>query len=110
MHACRKLTTDPAGSTVPGATAFSATASHPGFLAIAEAGKNQVLKSLLLIIVPDILSNYSIFKVCDTVSDKAVSEHRQMLEAIRNRDAAHATILMQDHLRGVMDFARALIQ
>jgi len=79
-------------------------------LAIAEAGKNQVLKSLLLIIVPDILSNYSIFKVCDTVSDKAVSEHRQMLEAIRDRDAARATVLMQEHLRGVMDFARALIQ
>jgi len=79
-------------------------------LAIAEAGKNQVLKSLLLIIVPDILSNYSIFKVCDTVSDKAVSEHRQMLGAIRNRDVAAATALMQDHLRGVMDFARALIQ
>jgi GntR family transcriptional repressor for pyruvate dehydrogenase complex len=79
-------------------------------LAIAEASKNKVLKSLLLIIVPDILSNYSIFKVCDTVSDKAVNEHKQMLVAIRERDGERAAALMQEHLRGVLDFAKALIQ
>lgn len=79
-------------------------------LAIAEAGKNKVLKSLLLIMVPDILSNYSVFKVCDTVSDKATLEHKAMLEAIRDRDAVRAAALMQEHLRGVLEFAKALIQ
>ena len=79
-------------------------------LAIADAGKNKVLKSLLLIIVPDILSNYSIFKVCDTVTSKAVEEHRQIFLRIRDRDADGATAIMQEHLKGVMDFARALVQ
>jgi GntR family transcriptional repressor for pyruvate dehydrogenase complex len=79
-------------------------------LAIAEASKNKVLKSLLLIIVPDILSNYSIFKVCDTVSSKAVEEHRQLFLKIRDRDAVQAAAIMQEHLKGVMDFAKALVQ
>jgi GntR family transcriptional repressor for pyruvate dehydrogenase complex len=79
-------------------------------LAIAEAGKNKVLKSLLLIIVPDILSNYSIFKVCDTIDQKAVDEHRQLFLKIKDRDAAAASAIMQEHLKGVMDFAKALIQ
>jgi GntR family transcriptional repressor for pyruvate dehydrogenase complex len=79
-------------------------------LAIAEAGKNKVLKSLLLIIVPDILSNYSIFKVCDTVTTKAIDEHQQMFLHIQQRDARAASAVMQEHLKGVMDFAKALIQ
>ena len=79
-------------------------------LAIAEASKNKVLKSLLLIIVPDILSNYSIFKVCDTVTDKAIDEHRAMHQAIIRGDVAKATAVMQEHLKGVMDFAKALVQ
>ena len=79
-------------------------------LAIAEAGKNKVLKSLLLIIVPDILSNYSIFKVCDTVTTKSIDEHREMLAHIRNRNADGAAGIMKEHLKGVLDFARALVQ
>ena len=79
-------------------------------LTIAEAGKNKVLKSLLLIIVPDILSNYSIFKVCDNIEQKAVEEHRQMFLKIKDRDAKGAAAIMQEHLKGVMDFARALTQ
>jgi GntR family transcriptional regulator, transcriptional repressor for pyruvate dehydrogenase complex len=79
-------------------------------LTIAEASRNKVLKSLLLIIVPDILSNYSIFKVCDTVTTKAIEEHRQLFNAIKKQDAATAAIIMNEHLKGVMDFAKALVQ
>ena len=79
-------------------------------LAIAEAGKNKVLKSLLLIIVPDILSNYSIFKVCDTVTSKALDEHRNMLQFIKERNSEKAGEVMKEHLRGVMDFAKAMVQ
>lgn len=79
-------------------------------LSIAEASKNKVLKSLLLIIVPDILSNYSIFKVCDTVTTKAVEEHQQIFLKIKQRDAEGAASIMNEHLKGVMDFAKALIQ
>jgi GntR family transcriptional regulator, transcriptional repressor for pyruvate dehydrogenase complex len=79
-------------------------------LTIAEASKNKVLKSLLLIIVPDILSNYSIFKVCDTVTTKAIEEHQQLFRAIKKQDANKAATIMSEHLKGVMDFAKALAQ
>ena len=79
-------------------------------LAIAEASKNKVLKSLLLIIVPDILSNYSIFKVCDTVDQKAVEEHKQLFVKIKEKNTTAAAAIMQEHLRGVTDFAKALVQ
>jgi GntR family transcriptional regulator, transcriptional repressor for pyruvate dehydrogenase complex len=79
-------------------------------LSIADASKNKVLKSLLLIIVPDILSNYSIFKLCDTVSSKAIDEHKQLLKRIKERNAKAAASIMHEHLKGVMDFALALNQ
>lgn len=79
-------------------------------LSIAEASKNKVLKSLLLIIVPDILSNYSIFKVCDTITAKAVDEHKQMFLNIKEQDAKTAAAIMNEHLKGVSDFAKALVQ
>jgi GntR family transcriptional repressor for pyruvate dehydrogenase complex len=77
---------------------------------IAEAGKNAVLKSLLLIIVPDIISNYSVFKVCDTVTQKALKEHEAMFACIKERAAKKGTEIMKEHLKGVMDFAKSLVQ
>lgn len=78
-------------------------------LTIAELSKNPVLKSLLLIIVPDIISNYAVFKVCSTGTQKALHEHEQLFAYIRERQAEAAAAMMQEHLRGVMDFARALV-
>jgi len=56
-------------------------------LKIAEAGKNKVLKSLILIIIPDIIKSYATLKVCnsDTVS-KTIDEHRQILNHIIEQD------------------------
>ena len=79
-------------------------------LAIAEASKNKVLKSLLMIIVPDILSNYSIYKVCDTISTKPLNEHKQIFKMIKDRDTRGASAVMDEHLSGVMEFAKALVQ
>lgn len=79
-------------------------------LSIADCSKNKALKSLLLIIIPDIISNYSVFKVCDTVTQKALLEHEQLFNCIKKRDGDKASIIMKEHLRGVMDFARSLVQ
>jgi len=56
-------------------------------LKIAEAGKNKVLKSLILIIIPGIIKSYATLKVCnsDTVS-KTIDEHRQILNHIIEQD------------------------
>jgi GntR family transcriptional repressor for pyruvate dehydrogenase complex len=79
-------------------------------LAIADCSKNKALKSLLLIIIPDIISNYSIFKVCDTVTNKALGEHQALFEAICSGDAPQGAAIMKEHLQGVMNFARSLVQ
>ena len=79
-------------------------------MSIADCSKNKALKSLLLIIIPDIITNYSIFKVCDTVTNKALLEHQALFEAVRSGDAAAGAALMREHLQGVMNFAQSLVQ
>jgi GntR family transcriptional regulator, transcriptional repressor for pyruvate dehydrogenase complex len=79
-------------------------------LTIAECSKNKVLKSLLLIIIPDIISNYSIFKVCDTITQKALGEHKLMFDFIKEGKCEAASNIMKEHLTGVMDFAKSLNQ
>lgn len=76
--------------------------------AIAEGSKNMVLKSLLMTIMPDIMTNYTKFKMCDSTAkvSKAAIEHRQLLDAIRVQDAVQAREIMTEHLRGVMEFAK----
>lgn len=79
-------------------------------LTIADMTKNKALKSLLMIIVPDIITNYTVFKVCDTLPNKAMEEHEQLFRFIREGNAPAAEAMMQEHLKGVMDFARLLVQ
>ena len=79
-------------------------------LTIADLSKNKVLKSLLLIIIPDIISNYSVFKVCDTVTNKALNEHKQLFESIKKGDPEKGAAVMKEHLKGVTDFAKSLVQ
>jgi GntR family transcriptional repressor for pyruvate dehydrogenase complex len=76
--------------------------------AIAEGSKNMVLKSLLMTIMPDIMINYGKFKMCDSDAkvSKAAIEHRQLLEAIRDKNPTSAEEIIKEHLRGVMDFAK----
>lgn len=76
---------------------------------IAEASKNQVLKSMMLIITPDLMTNYRKFwNVCDSPQRSiAAIEHRLLLEYIRSRDEEAATHMITQHLRGVMEYAKS---
>lgn len=75
-------------------------------LAIAEASKNSVLKSLMLIIAPDIARNYLKYKVCDEKTElKAHQEHQKILESIIQKDSDAAQKLMQEHLKDVLEFS-----
>jgi GntR family transcriptional regulator, transcriptional repressor for pyruvate dehydrogenase complex len=76
-------------------------------LKIAEASKNAVLKSLMLIITPDIVNNFIQYKVCDDQTEfKAFYEHQQILEHIRNNDSEAAGRAMRAHLHDVMEFSK----
>ena len=75
--------------------------------AIATGSKNQVLKSLLLTIIPDIISHYTKHKMCSTtvVRNKAMMEHMDIIDAIKRKDAAEAELILREHLSGVMSYA-----
>ncbi|MFK8009587.1 MAG: FadR/GntR family transcriptional regulator [Saprospiraceae bacterium] len=75
-------------------------------LKIAEASKNTVLKSLMLIITPDIVNNYITYKVCDEKSEiKAFQEHQKILDFIIKKDGEAASLMMREHLKGVLNFS-----
>lgn len=79
-------------------------------LKIAEAGRNGVLKSLMLIITPDIVASYRQYNVCDDdkVDLKTLKEHEDILHHIQQQDIEAAGKAMQKHLRDVTDFSRSL--
>lgn len=79
---------------------------------IAEASKNQVLKSMIGIISPDLMTNYRRFwNVCDSPKRSVASiEHRLLLEYIRKQDEEAAVGLINQHLKGVLEYARSQSQ
>jgi GntR family transcriptional repressor for pyruvate dehydrogenase complex len=78
-------------------------------LRIAEASKNSVLKSLMLIITPDILSNFKELDVCgDGRSFKAVEEHELILKHIKNQDVNGVGQVMREHLNEILDLSKKI--
>lgn len=75
-------------------------------LKIAEASKNKVLKSLMLIIIPDIVKSYVKLKVCDShIVQKTIQEHRDILQFIIDKDTEGVERAMRDHLEDVVEFS-----
>lgn len=79
--------------------------------AIVRGSNNKVLKSLLEIIIPDIISSYTEYRMCSSTRElnTTVREHRALLEAIRKQDPNEAAELMNKHLENVMKFASSQI-
>ena len=74
---------------------------------IAEASGNKVLKSLMLIITPDIVKNFNALNVCsDNRTEQTVQEHREILDFIVNQNATSAEHSMRKHLQDIMDFSQ----
>jgi GntR family transcriptional repressor for pyruvate dehydrogenase complex len=77
--------------------------------AIAEACHNPVFKAMLNIIIPDILTIYLRDRIC-VPNSQVIEEHWQMVELIKNQEGEKAAELMQQHLQGVMDFAKSKLK
>jgi len=78
-------------------------------LTIAEAGRNAVLKSLMLIITPDIVKNFQKLDVCkDGRFYKSLEEHKVILDHIVNREPELAAKAMEEHLQDVTDYSLTL--
>ena len=75
-------------------------------LKIAEASKNAVLKSLMLIITPDIVKNFIQYKVCDEqANNKVFKEHHSILQFIIEGKTGPASKAMEEHLQDVVGFS-----
>lgn len=79
-------------------------------LKIAEASKNAVLISLMLIITPDIVNNFIQYKVCDDdgIDNKVLMEHKAILQHISDGNGEAANQAMAAHLQDVLEFGKSL--
>ena len=78
-------------------------------LTIAEAGRNTVLKSLMLIITPDIVKNFTKLDVCkDGRFYRSPEEHKVILDYIVNQKPELAAKAMEEHLQDVTDYSKTL--
>lgn len=78
-------------------------------LKIAEASKNSVLKSLMMIITPDIISSFIQLDVCkDRRTFKALEEHQIIFDHIIAQEPEKAAMAMKKHLQDVLDYSQTL--
>jgi len=74
---------------------------------IAQASKNDVIKSMLLIITPDILSNYYSSNFCATPVPVDMHDHQIIMDAIESRNPSKAMAAMRLHLDRLYNFAKS---
>ncbi|MCC1484029.1 FadR/GntR family transcriptional regulator [Winogradskyella immobilis] len=67
-------------------------------LAIAKACGNNSMNEFMLIIIPEIITNFTKYHVCDNdLPQKAIDEHKSIYEAIKAQDPKLAKQKMKDH-------------
>ena len=78
-------------------------------LKIAEAGKNSVLNSLMLIIVPDIMQYFKKHNVCgEGRAEVAIEQHEEILQNIIDRNPEKAGESIRTHLKDISDYVKTL--
>ncbi len=69
-------------------------------LAIAKASKNSTMNTFMLIITPEIITNFEKYHVCDAnLSFKGIKEHEDIYKAIKNQDPQEAKAKMKAHFK-----------
>lgn len=78
-------------------------------LKIAEAGKNSVLRSLMLIITPDIVNSFIKLDICkDGRFHRALEEHKVIVHHIVAQEPELAAEAMRTHLKDVLEYSYTL--
>ena len=73
-------------------------------LQIAEASKNSVLKSLMIIIIPDIIKQLKHLEICKNGRYyKSLEEHKLIFQCIIDQNADRAADAMRTHLGDIID-------
>ncbi|WP_298793805.1 FadR/GntR family transcriptional regulator [uncultured Allomuricauda sp.] len=69
-------------------------------LAIAQASKNTTMNTFMLIITPEIITNFEKYHVCDAnLSFKGIQEHEDIYNAIKDQDPKKAKEKMKTHFK-----------
>lgn len=72
-------------------------------LKIAETSKNNVLRSLMLIITPDILTSYNKYNICSKDElKKRYAEHQDIYDCIVAGNGQAASNAMREHLKDIL--------
>lgn len=75
-------------------------------LKIAEASKNSVLNSMLLIVIPDMIRLSKNLDICgDGRFIQAYEEHMIIFECIKSKDSSGAGEAMKHHLNDILNFS-----
>ncbi|MBT3547846.1 MAG: FadR family transcriptional regulator [Flavobacterium sp.] len=74
-------------------------------LAIAKASHNSTMNTFMLIITPEIITNFEKYHVCDKgLVQEAIKEHQEIYEAILNQEPKLAKQKMKDHFNVLYQF------
>ncbi|RXP45226.1 FadR family transcriptional regulator [Lutibacter sp. HS1-25] len=74
-------------------------------LSIAKAGKNSTLNTLMLMITPEIITNFEQYHVCDKkLAISGIKEHTAIFESIRDQDAVRGKEEMRTHFKNLYEY------
>lgn len=78
-------------------------------LKIAEASKNSVMKSLMLIITPDIMAYFKTHDVCgEGRAEIALEQHEMLLKYISEGNSELAGVLIKEHFNEIVNYVNRL--
>lgn len=75
---------------------------------IAAGCGNSTLRSMLMLIAPDIMSTYQKQQLCFPLEDKPLEEHRLLYRFIKEQRPDMSAALMKAHLEGMLRYAEQL--
>ncbi|WP_299014564.1 FadR/GntR family transcriptional regulator [uncultured Polaribacter sp.] len=74
-------------------------------LAIAKASGNTTMNNFMLIITPEIITNFQKHHVCDaSLSQRGIQEHQAIFEAIKAQNPQLAKQKMKDHFKELYQY------
>lgn len=74
-------------------------------LAIAKASGNSTMNNFMLIIIPEIITNFQKHHVCDAgLSQRGIAEHQAIFDAIQEQNPQLAKQKMKDHFKELYQY------
>jgi len=74
-------------------------------LAIAKASGNSTMNTFMLIITPEIITNFEKYHVCDkSLATKGIEEHKKIYNAIKNKNPQKAKQKMKEHFKDLYQY------